>query len=408
MPLFARNYEDLMASSLNDLAQNTNLTRLTPGGIARSILESSNKRTEEAFETFDLNIARAFVSSASGQFLELIGILLGVNRNSAIAASASSDTEAIRFYVSSGTFGDINNGNAIPITQGSLISTEPNNGGTVYRVIESIQLLPGLSSQWISAEAVLPGEESNVGTNALIYHDVTAYSDSENESLLVNNVHPVANGVAFESDANYRFRIVNRVLEAEAANLTAIRLAVLITPGVADVVLIPRYRGIGTFGAIIKATLPTVSQSLIDDVTANVSKVQSLGSISFIKGPKETGITMKTTIHYAQRLPDEELESIEDTLVETITDFINSLDIGEEFFLNRMVSEFFAVDDRISNVGTAGIPIEEIYIHKDSKLGDNRVRQSLLGDYSPESDERVIIEPTVETPITLDRSFVRR
>ena len=172
--------------------------------------------------------------------------------------------------------------------------------------------------------------------------------------------------------------------------------------------MIPRYRGIGTLGVIIKAILPIVSQTLIDNVQVNVSQVQALGDISYIRGPIETGITLKTTIHYDQRLPEDDIESIEDTLTETITDYINGLDIGETLFVNRMVSELFAVDSHIANIGTAGKPIEELYVHKESKLQDNKVRQTLLGDYQPVTDERIIIEPSVDNPIVLERAYTRR
>ena len=53
-------------------------------------------------------------------------------------------------------------------------------------------------------------------------------------------------------------------------------------------------------------------------------------------------------------------------------------------------------------------PNDELYVYKDSKLEDNRVRQTLLGDYTPESDERVIVETTVANPITLASAYTRR
>lgn len=408
MPLFARNYQTLMGDTINDLAQNTNLTRLSPGGFARSILESVNKRVSDAYQVFDLNLARAFVSAAPGQYLELIGALLAVTRGVSSSASVDSDSQVLKLYVQSGTFGDINGGNNIFIPQGTIISTEEDNEGIQYRTTQEFTLLPNQNAAWISAEAVIPGEDSNVGDRTLVYHSFVDYVDSDNESLLVANVFPIANGVNRESDDNFRFRIVNRVLEAEAANLTAIRLAILTTPGVADVVLIPRYKGVGTFGAIIKSTLPIVAQSLIDNVTANVAVVQAYGDIAYIKGPKETGVTLKTTIHYSQRLPEEDLEIIEDTLESTITEYINNLDIGEEFVVNRMVAELFGVDDRIANIGTAGKPIEELYIHVESRLQDNKVRKTLLGNYNPDTDERVIVEPSVQTPILFERAYQRR
>jgi len=408
MPLFARSYQELMADSLEDLANNTNITKLSAGGIARALLEAMNTRLAEAYEIFDLNMARAFVSSAPGQFLELIGTLLGVEREPSFAANADADTQVIKFYVNTGTFGALNGGNDITLLQGTVISTLASNGGILYKTTETVTLNVADTDQWVGAIAVQPGEDANVGTSVLVYHDFTNYTDSDNSTLLVTNVHQIANGKNFESDANYRYRIVNKALEAEAANNTAIRLAVLSTPGVADAVLLPRYRGIGTVGVIIQSVLPTVSDSLIDAVTANVFKVQALGDLTFIRKPFETGVTMKVTVHYDQQLTEEELQEIENLLEDAIIEYINELDIGEDFFINRLAADLFAVSDHIANLGEPGIPFDEVYVWTESKLEDNRMRQKLLADYESEDDERVIVEPTVATPFTFIRSFVRR
>ena len=73
-----------------------------------------------------------------------------------------------------------------------------------------------------------------------------------------------------------------------------------------------------------------------------------------------------------------------------------------------MVADLFTIDENIANLGETGKPIEEIYVYVSSRLGDNRVRQILLGDYVPAEDERVIVETTISNPIVFDRKFVRR
>lgn len=408
MPFFNRTYQENLGDCLEDLSVGTNISRLSPGGKARAILESVNKRLDEAFDIFDLNLARAFVSSAPGQFLDLIGALLGVDRQPSVSAGVDADMQVLQWYVDEGTFGNLNSSAQMIIPSGTVISTQANNGGITYRTTEQVILPPSGSSAFFAAEAVIPGEASNVGTNQLVHHSFTGYTDYLNNTLLVRNIHQIASGKNIESDANYRFRIANQALAAEAANRTAIRLACLSTPGVADVSLIPRYKGIGTFGCVIKSVTPTVSQNLIDSVTANVYRVQNLGSVAFIRGPKETGIVLRTTIYYARRLPSDQLDDIEENLREVITDSVNSLDHGDPLLIDRLSSELFAISDEIQNLGEVDKPFEEIYIYKNSKLEDNKVRGALLGDYYPETDERVIIEPSVANPITFTRSFTRR
>ena len=93
MPFFARPLDQLISESLEELAANTNITRLSPGSKARSLLEILNTRLEEAYDIFDINLARAFVSSAPGQFLDLIGEIVSVSREGAVSAFVGSDTQ---------------------------------------------------------------------------------------------------------------------------------------------------------------------------------------------------------------------------------------------------------------------------------------------------------------------------
>lgn len=408
MPFFGRTLQELVSDSLGDLAQSTRITRLSPGSKARAILEAVNKRLEEAYDIFDLNIARAFVSSAPGQFLDLIGELLGVTREASIAASVDSTLEVIKVFVESGTFGSINGNRDITLPINTLISSKPGSTGIIYRTTQDTVLPAGSSSVFISAEANAPGSEFNIGSHTLTFHDFTGYSDYLNETLKVTNLHPISSGENIESDANYRFRIVNRVLEAEAANETAVRLAVLSTPGVADALIIPRYRGIGTFGIILQSVTPTVSDALVDNVTANVLKTQAHGSLAFIKKPKETGITLRMTVQYLRRIDADLLTAIEQDLTDSIRNIVNNLGLGDPLLINRLVAELFDVSQEIANFGQPGVPIDELYIHQETRLRDGKKRTRLLGDYTPAQDERVIIEPSVAIPIVLERSYLGR
>jgi len=408
MPLFARTFNELVGQSLQDLATGTNVTKLSAGGKARAMLESLNKRLEEVYETFDLNLARAFVSSAPGQYLDLIGQLLGVDRDSPRSANADTDIESIKFYVESGTFGDINGGGDIYVPINTYITTGIGGTGTIYRLKAGVVLGSDSDSAWASVEATVPGSGANIGSGSLTYHTFEGYTDYENSSLLVTNIHPIDSGRDTESDANYRYRITNRVLEGEAANEIAVRLAALSVPGVADVVIKKRYRGIGTAAVIIQSVAPTVSESLIDNVTIAVERVMALGDKIYVMAPKETGLSFVITIHYKKKLDTDELDAIETDLEDTIEDYVNGLDIGESFSVNLIVSQLFSANENIANLGETGIPIDEIYLYKESRLGDNKLRQKLLGDYTPEELERIIIEPSVSSPIQFQRKYDRK
>lgn len=408
MALVAKTVQQLVTQCIEDLTLNTNLSKLSAGSKTRAILDTVNKRISEAYDVFDLNLARAFLSSAKGEFLDLFGDLLALPRLTSVVAGVDENLRCVKFYVDSGNFGTINGGNDIDIPEGTIIATRANIRGTLYKTTSSFTLLSTLSSAFVAVEAINPGKDSNIGANSLIYHDFTNYTDQLNNSLRVTNNFAIMNGQDLESDENYRYRLSQRVLEAEAANETAIRLAALSAPGVADVQLIKYYRGIGTFAVIIKSTLPVVSDSLINEVTLKIESVKGLGNISFVKKPKETGVSFKLIVYHNATITEEEQELYTSQFIERITSYVNNLDLGDTLYLNRMIAELFTISSTIVAIGELDRPIEEAYIYKTSLSEDGKIRQKLIADYTSAIDERIIIEPSISNPITVVHNFTKR
>lgn len=399
--LFERTFEELIAQSLNEMAQTTRITNLSPGSKARTFLEIVSRKLNEAYQVFDLNLARAFVSGANGQFLDFIGELVGLTRFTPEPSKASAESKTLRFYVETGTFGDINSGADILVPAGTIISSS--DGSAVkYRLTSSALLSSSLSEQYVDVEGVNPGTVNNVGVGTLVTHNFIAYTDAANETLLVTNPAGIFNGRDLESDANFRFRIVNQVTAAEAANRTAIRLAALSVPGVADVLDIPYSRGIGTYDLLVKSITPTVSDSLLEAVQATIDAVTAFGLIGLARKPVEVGITFTISVRYRTSLDTETINSIQDAIRQSLTNYVNGLDIGEEFIINEAVQRVMETDDRIKDIGVPTKPFDELIIYRPTKLEDNKIKQNLLKNYITAADERVVIEPSVSEPITIN------
>ncbi len=64
------------------LVNNTQITYMDRGSIARALIEIINNAIEDYYETLEYNVLMAFVSTAEGRFLDLIGRLLDCNRRS--------------------------------------------------------------------------------------------------------------------------------------------------------------------------------------------------------------------------------------------------------------------------------------------------------------------------------------
>lgn len=403
MPLFERSYNDIVGSMLLDLTSNTRINRVSPGSKTRALLEIVSRNLNQAYKVFDINLARAFLSGATGTYIDLIGELLGTPRLGTETAKASTSSRVIKFYVNTGTFGAINGAAAITIPAGTIVSTRTDSSGIIYKLPVGVVLSAAVAEQFIPVEALSPGESSNVGADSLLFHNFTGYTDNANNTLKVTNISGIFNGANIENDVNYKFRISKSALASEAGNPTAVLLAALSTPGVANVLLQNRATGIGTFKVLIKSVTPSVSLALIDNVQAAIESVSSLGVIPIADRPDETGMSFTLTMRYHNGTSTEEKDVIEEQVRLAIADYVNSLDIAEDFIVNQLVERVLSVSPNIKDIGRPNKPFDEMFIFKESRLRDAKLRQELIENYIPQGIERVIIEPTLKEPITILR-----
>lgn len=344
------------------------------------------------YRKFDTNILISYLDGANGVYLEFLADMFGIERLGEQSASISSAERNVKFYVDVGTFGDINSGLPISIPAGTIVSTGPGATGISYLVPFTVILSTTDTFFYVPATSTRAGSDQNVGSRQLVFHDFIGYTDSINDSLKVVNDAEISIAQDVESDTNLRFRVANRVVSAEAANETSIRIAALSVPGVADLILLPFHKGIGTTDLLIKATVPSVPDGLLLAVQNIVDSQKASGTIVTVRGPRETGFSIVGTLTMRRKLSSTEESSIISAVTSNITTYVNSLDIGEEFIVNEAVERVMATSAEIKNVGVANQPFDSLFIYRESKIQDNKVRNTLLGDYTPDSDERLIVE----------------
>ncbi len=358
----------------------------------RGLSEAVSRKMGRMYSTFDLNFAQAFLDGAEGQFLNFFGDMMGVARLGEQAATVTADDRVVRFTVDVGTFGDINGAVSITLTSGSIVSTESGANGIRYRVVVDTVLPAADDEAFVSVQSLKTGSSQNVGRNQLRFHDFTGYADSANNTLKVTNDADVITGGDLETDTNYRFRIANQTLSSEQANSTAIRLAALVVPGVSDITVLSFHSGIGSYDILIKSVTPTVSTSLISTVQTSVTGVTSNGIVTNVRGPSELGLSVVGSLQYRRRLSTEEEVSILQSTTNNITDYMNNLDIGEEFVVQEALERVLTTSDLIKKVGATAKPFDNLFLYRPSRLDDNKVRSTLIDDFDPESDERLIVE----------------
>jgi uncharacterized phage protein gp47/JayE len=404
MPIvFEKSLEKLQSESISELLDSTNITRTTPGSKARSMLQVFNRKLNKAYQDFDINFLRTFLPFAQGRFLDYIGDMLNVPRLGGSRATVTTGSQLFKVTVKTTnlitTFGDLNNGNDILLPVGTVFSTLPQNEGVVYKLSEAIVLSASSNEAFLSIEAVKDGSFSNLSANTLRFTTFADYASGT--GLVFSNPGVINTGQEIESDTNYRFRISNQSLSAEAANQTALRLALLVIPGVSDLVAIPYSRGIGTFDYLIQTIIPNTPDPVIQACQSAINFVQGHGIDGRAVRPRLTGMTFTLSVTWRNDASASDREAIKRNIVTAIQDYVNNLKIGEEFIYNELIQRILDVDTKIKNIGTANKAIDEIFVYRESKLKDNLLKELLIADYSPEEDERVIIEESVLTPVII-------
>ncbi len=408
MSLFIADPDTLLREGLRELQLNTNITRFSPGAKAQAFMLAFNRQYQSAIRVFELGTALSLVYGATGKYLDFVGQIVGIYRGQPQKALADKSAKNMKFYTLADTFARINNGDPIPIPTGSRIYSEPAVDGTEisYYTTEDYLLPANVNYYFVSAQAAGTGSTYSVGTNVLLKHDVTSYTDFTNNTLMVTNVAPIENGIDEEDDDHYRFRIINNRLTGETANLTALRLVALSVPGVADVIIQKFVRGISTLDMIIQSATGYTSPDLITNVQEIVEDTVAYGISPLIRGPIETGIQLQLTVNYLRNTTIAQRQDIETTYLTNLRQHLIQKPISVALIINEMI-DLFPIMEGVKSIGTPNKPFDVVYIFKPSKISDtNRVRNVLLTDYNTRYDEKIVPEASVESCLVIKRTGI--
>lgn len=397
---------NIISNALQRLNNYTNITFLSPGSKARMLVDILSEEIGLQASQFDVNVGAGLLRNARGNILDYIGEVFGLERQQEVKAVVSNFEQNFVLYTVGNNFGEINGGLDIVIPVGQMQVSNSDgisSDSVVYTNTEKITLKANENRVFFSAQSLVPGLFSNSGANTLNFHNFINYRDSINRSLLVTNSQTIAYGRDRETDDNYRYRIQKEKISSEAGNETAIRLGLLVIPGIANVVRIPYSRGIGTCDWLISSTSVIVSQELLALAQDVIDEKQSVGMSNIAKSPVLIGTEFSFSVTYKGKLEDRQKEQIKTSIRSNISEYINNLEIAQPLILDQIVRIVLSSSDLIESMGDPGVAdnFKNISIYKRSGLSNSLTRKSLTNDYVPKNYERVILETTVAKPITI-------
>ena len=344
-----------------------------------------------------LNLSQTLLPFATDTNLDLIGEIYGVTRIGASAAGVAASDQNFEFYVRTGTFGDINNGQDIVIPDGvSIYTASPS--GPVY-LAYPVTLPAGAASAYFDARAGTPGSAGNAAASVFTKHNFTNYADAAYGSLLVTNECGIVGGRDAETDDDFRYRINLKLQSQSGVNEAALRFQLLLVPGIQDVVFDPHA---GAFDCYVYSIAPQVATSILQNVQQVISDNVAFPLTGNAIAPDLVGISLTTTLEMNAGLSAADQQAAAANATAAAEDYINSLAIGQIFVINALADAIQSSDSRILDVGQPDQPIAEIYIWK-SRPDGSRYSRFLLGNYTPATGERIVVEnnPNLANPINL-------
>ena len=150
-----------------------------------------------------------------------------------------------------------------------------------------------------------------------------------------------------ESDDNYRYRITQQCLTLATSNETAIRLTVLTVDNVEDVILKPYSMGAGSFTVIVLSNEDTTSQNILNEVKQKLLKVHGYGIRYNVVSPTLTYVSIKQRLYLNENLSDIEKQEIRYDVQLKLSEYFNSLNIGEDIIIDKITQVIMNVSPDI-------------------------------------------------------------
>lgn len=345
MAIRTRNLAELNQLAFDHLLRNTDgrVTLLSPGSVARALVETANRHLEAFYESLSTNLAMAFLSSASGPYLDLHGALFGLSRRPPRTANVLTADNGIRFYVATGTLydrlpkaGDLNRG---MIPAGTTVTND--DGSVTYTVEENVTFERTATEVFVPARATAVGSIANVGAFVLRRHSLPVTGVS------VTNPISIVTGQAEENDIQFRSRISNTVLASQSANQTAIRLAALSSPGVAEVRIVPYLYGAGSFKLLVIPVGNRVPVETLTDVRQAVSSVVAFGIYFTVAEPKYRRLSMIISLRYRNGTVAGERNIVATNVERAVLNYVGSIPTGGDLVVTQLGAVIRAADDRV-------------------------------------------------------------
>lgn len=335
-----KSFDEIQEEAINYLVENTPITQLEAGGAARSLVDVFSRHLADFYTRLDVDLSMAYLSTASGFYLDLLGKLFGVSRGRSSAVPILAEDKVLKFYVPSGELlSDYISG--LTISSGTTISTVDNS--VTYTVSEDAEFLQMDDHVYVSATANSSSSYERAGIGEMSTHNLSQ------SSVLVTNLNPLSVGNIIENDSEYRARIAASSTARQGSNEAAIRVAALGADQVADVTVSQFARGSGSFEVMVIPTGNRVPAQSLSEIRSRIEAATAFGVSFDVREPDYVQLKLEMRVSFTNDTNSSEQATLLNNIEAGVLSYIGNLRPGAELSISRLQSVALSTSSRVQD-----------------------------------------------------------
>lgn len=333
-----KDFDQLVSDTLQTIVDSgVGITNTSVGSVVRTLVEAildnvdvTNYYAGHIYDAMSIN-------DAVGNDLDRLVLILGITRELASAA-----TTVVTFST-----GDEPYAYDISIPYGFEVSTRQGSDGTIHTFTvteENVVLKAGETSIDVNVKC------DEVGHLYLPVGSINTMGRSIIGIASVINKNEVNSGKSDESDDDLRRRTKEYITAFGKCTDNALKMSIESIDGVNNCTVIDQYSGVGTTGVMVVPDIIPVLDSIVKDVEDVVANTKASGIKVFIIYPTikyiDISITLTGTVD-------------NNVVLEAISNYINSLEVGQTFVIRQMERKILNAID-LNNIENDDVDIDTL------------------------------------------------
>lgn len=336
--------KEIINQIVQKLVNETPVSSTGPGSIARALAESISTELSDFYSIMDWNIAQSVVSTANGSALDRLGSLYGITRRT-VSATAEVDRRqgAFYFYIDTPIEVDI----TIPTGIKVYTSTDDFIGVQYsFKTTEPAIIKAGNTRVYASLTSDFAGNAFTAGLGTLIVHNFTSPAGT---TVRCTNPKVILSQSGYETDDNYRMRIIKQVRVSSGGTSEALRLRGLVVPGVRDIRIREAAYGLGSFEVVVTPEVSGGGPALLNAVSSAIGESRAVGTRMFLTLPTLLPTDIYVTMVITKRTQAQN-EKLMREVREEIRRYLNSFLAGETLTYNSLIQRIMNASELVHDV----------------------------------------------------------